>query len=69
MNETDVTPHNYYFLQATEDELRELILIIDQSEDRTYNWESLINWARGREPALPASSIISILREIAERRR
>lgn len=66
MNETDVTPHNYYFLQATEDELRELLLIIDQSGDGTYNWDSLINWARGLEPALPASSIISILQEIAE---
>lgn len=69
MNETDVTPHNYYFLQATEDELRELLLLIDQSGDRTYNWESLINWARGQEPALPAGRIISILQELAERRR
>ena len=69
MNETDVTPHNYYFLQATEDELRELLLIVDQSGDGALNWQSLINWACGQEPALPADRIISILHEIAERRR
>lgn len=68
MNGTHAATHDY-FRKATAAELRLILRIIDENELTGTNFAVLVSWVHGHEPALPATRVISILQEIAERRR